>query len=329
MDQKLVDTVVNTVLYEGSTLYPYRVAAEKPRQQFKFGRVYPEAFSASENGAEPCSMQTQCLVEGKPSATLNITVRFLQPMERDIGALAAPVRTMPAPDNPDFFHVVPELQVDDTVYSSWQEAVERPVLMPVLTLSSMGEGSKKIPFSFPAYRSIEPIFDKGGHIAGVIVRRQEAVDGEVELEAQPIDSSTFKVTVRIVNKTRVPDEVLDDAEEIAMRTFVSTHTILHTPDAKFNSMINPPELYLETAAGCRNLGTWPVLVGNEEKETRDTMISSPIILDDYPAIEPADSGDPFDGGEIVEESTHRCRIATAEKKKGERRTRAELGRGAL
>src|SRR5271169_5600726 len=137
MNQKLVDTLVNAVLYEGYILYPYRASAKKNRQRFTFGRVYPEAYSIAENGAEPCLMQTQCLVEGPPSATLEVTVRFLHPMERDIGALAAPLRKLPAPDNPDFFHVVPELEIEGTLYPSWQEAVERTVRAPALTLSAL------------------------------------------------------------------------------------------------------------------------------------------------------------------------------------------------
>ena len=42
MNQKLVDTVVHAVLYEGYILYPYRASAKKNRQRFTFGRVYPE-----------------------------------------------------------------------------------------------------------------------------------------------------------------------------------------------------------------------------------------------------------------------------------------------
>src|ERR1700752_4038021 len=62
MNQQLVDTIVNAVLYEGYILYPYRASAKKNRQRFTFGRVYPEAYSLAQGGAEPCVMQTECLV---------------------------------------------------------------------------------------------------------------------------------------------------------------------------------------------------------------------------------------------------------------------------
>src|SRR5271170_6743335 len=102
MNQKLVDSLVHAVLYEGYILYPYRASAKKNRQRFTFGRVYPEAYSRAQLGAEPCSMQTECLVEGFPSAALEITVRFLHPLRRDVGELSVPTSKMPAADNPEF-----------------------------------------------------------------------------------------------------------------------------------------------------------------------------------------------------------------------------------
>ena len=61
-------------------------------------------------------------------------------------------------------------------------------------------------------------------------------------------------------------------------------------------MTDPPEELREFAEGCENLKTWPVLVG-EEGDT-NMLLSSPIILSDYPQIAPESPGDLFDGGEI-------------------------------
>ena len=83
MNEELVDGIVHAVLYEGYILYPYRASAKKNRQRFTFGRVYPEAYSVAEKGAEPFPMQTQCLLEGQ-SPTLEVTVRFLHPMAREM-----------------------------------------------------------------------------------------------------------------------------------------------------------------------------------------------------------------------------------------------------
>ena len=95
MNQELVDSIVNAVLYEGYILYPYRASAKKNRQRFTFGRVYPEAYSAAQNGAEPCVMQTECLVKGR-SPALEVTVRLLHPMARDVGHLSSPKKRIPS-----------------------------------------------------------------------------------------------------------------------------------------------------------------------------------------------------------------------------------------
>src|SRR5579862_3932721 len=108
MNQKLVDTVVHAVLYEGYILYPYRASSKKNRTRFTFGRVYPEAYSEAQQGAEPWVMQTQCLVEGV-APTVEIRVRFLQPMWREVLVNR---------------RVVPELEVEGKLLSTWQEAIE-------------------------------------------------------------------------------------------------------------------------------------------------------------------------------------------------------------
>ena len=69
----------------------------------------------------------------------------------------------------------------------------------------------------------------------------------------------------------------------------------------------------------RNLGAWPVLVG--EPGRRDVMLSSPIILYDYPEIAPESPGDLFDGAEIDEILTLRILTLTDEEKDEMRRSR--------
>jgi hydrogenase maturation protease len=81
----------------------------------------------------------------------------------------------------------------------------------------------------------------------------------------------------------------------------------------FVSLLDPPEPWGEAAAGCRNVGTWPVLVG-EEGQT-DLMLSSPIILYDYPQVAPESPGDLFDGTEIDEILTLRILTLTDEEKR--------------
>ena len=314
MNSALVDKVVNAVLYEGYILYPYRASARKNRQRFTFGRVYPEVYSVAEGGAEPCRMQTECLVDGANTARLNITVRFLHPMSREIGLLHRPMKKLPPPDEVDYFRLVPSLEVDGKMYPSWQEAVERAIPLPAMTLGELLDQPHTIPFSFPSSRGIEPILNSRQTIVGVIVRCQEALEGTVEIATETLGDSMTKLTVRILNRTPVPEDVLTTNDEIVMRTFASTHTILNVEEGSFVSLIDPPAEHAEAASACRNVGTWPILVGVEEKQERDTMVSSPIILYDYPKIAPESPGDLFDAGEIDEILTLRIMTMTDEEK---------------
>jgi len=102
----------------------------------------------------------------------------------------------------------------------------------------------------------------------------------------------WRVTVRIRNETAPVDG------DETRRSMLSTHTILAVRDGAFVSLMDPPPEFRDAAKQCRNIGTWPVLVGAEGE--RHTMLSSPIILEDYPRIAPESPGDLFDGTEIDE-----------------------------
>jgi hypothetical protein len=132
--------------------------------------------------------------------------------------------------------------------------------------------------------------------AGWDCRRAEALPhggtAAVETTTERLAPRLRRVTVRVRNET-VPRPG-DDTRH----SMLSTHTILTVWGGGFVSLMDPPEAYREAALGCRNIGTWPVLAGIEGE--RDTMLSSPIILYDYPQIAPESPGDLFDSTEIDE-----------------------------
>src|SRR5215831_11279310 len=135
MNSALLNEIVNAVLYEGYILYPYRATSTKnQRERFTFGRVYPESYSSAQKGAEPCSMQTECLVQARNGALLNITVRFLQPMLRQIGELLEPVWDWNGSESK--FRLVPELRIENQLFQTWHEAVERRVDLPSFSLAA-------------------------------------------------------------------------------------------------------------------------------------------------------------------------------------------------
>ena len=104
-----------------------------------------------------------------------------------------------------------------------------------------------------------------------------------------------------------------------MRSFTSTHTILHAEGGEFVSSLDPLPEYAIAVADCKNIGSWPVLVGDEKKNERDAMLSSPIILYDYPKIAPESAGDLHDGTEIDEILTLRVQTMTDAEKDEMRR----------
>ena len=116
--------------------------------------------------------------------------------------------------------------------------------------------------------------------------------------------------MRIFNETPVPADRVETHEEVIMRTFASTHTVLHATGGEFISLLDPDPQYESAAKACRNIGCWPVLVGDEAKNDRDTMLSSPIILYDYPKIAAESAGDLFDSTEIDEILTLRVKTMT-------------------
>ncbi len=82
-------------------------------------------------------------------------------------------------------------------------------------------------------------------------------------------------------------------------SLLSTHAILHAKSGgEFVSLMDPPGDLQTAVSGCRNIGLWPVMVG--ESHERDAMLASPIILYDYPQIAPESAGEFFDGTEIDE-----------------------------
>ncbi len=81
-----------------------------------------------------------------------------------------------------------------------------------------------------------------------------------------------------------------------LQSFLSTHIILQSLQGEFISHQDTPEKWKHAIAACNNINTWPIVI--DKKNT--TLLSSPIILYDYPEINSQSSGDLFDSTEIEE-----------------------------
>lgn len=316
MNNSSLEQVVNAVLYEGYILYPYRASSPKnQRERFTFGRVYPADYSKSQCDVEPCMMQAQVLAKppGSDPISLNISVRFLHPMRREVGAFDSPFQNWSEASH-SAFNVVPSLKVDGQLYQSWHEATEREVALPVLSIQSGQAQRVEVAFDFPASQITEPIRNSEGEVPGIIVRQQCAIQGAIEIETNT-EANCVRVTVRVRNETPISSTGMAEQSAVLERTFASAHIILSLGDGEFVSLLEPPDDFQNLAKRCQNIGVWPVLVGDEKSSDRRTMLASPIILYDWPKIAPESAGQLFDGTEIDEILNLRILTLTDEEKR--------------
>jgi hypothetical protein len=118
-----VRAIADAVLYEGYVLWPYRRSALKNRQRWTFGGVYPRGWPQD---------RSEVSAQVSHSGTLDVSVRFLQVVHRQVEAFGSPVD-------------------EARGHLTWDEAVEREV--------------RPGPFEITAGASSEDV----GH--GVVLRR--------------------------------------------------------------------------------------------------------------------------------------------------------------
>jgi hydrogenase maturation protease len=320
--KSLVEKVADAVLYEGYILYPYRPSAVKNQQRWNFGALCPQSYSLAQGGTEAWTMQTECIAQVSSGTTLDLKVRFLQLLTREVGVPTsaggfrasdfAGGQSATLPPDSDY-RVVGSLKVNGQLFQTWQEAVERVESFTGIKLSGSTSHWQRLAFSFPASEQKEPLRDENsGEIVGVIVRRQQEIEGAIEVVVQRIGKEIVKLTIRILNLTPLADAGQRSRDDALLRSLVSTHTILNVREGEFVSLLDPPEAFLAAVGSCNNVGTFPVLVGAEGE--RDCLLSSPIILYDYPQIAAESAGDLFDSTEIDEILTLRIMTLTEEEK---------------
>jgi hydrogenase maturation protease len=250
-----VRQVADAVLYEGYVLWPYRRSALKNTRRWTFGGVYPPAHSAL-HPDDPSQMRAECLVRGGDDAEIDVRVRFLQVVRRQVERDGVPVD---------------EASVGGERHLSWEEATEHEF------------GPGRISIAAGSERE-----ELGEGVA--IVRTWEPLECVVAMRRKRLRPDLLRVAVRVSNETGWPGGT---REEALARTLCSAHAVLRVSGGEFVSLTDPPDDLHDAAAACRNQGVWPVLVGDSQ-----TLLASPIILEDFPRIAPESPGDLFDGGEI-------------------------------
>tara|TARA_R100001143_G_scaffold45175_2_gene40420 strand:- start:399 stop:1259 length:861 start_codon:yes stop_codon:yes gene_type:complete len=283
MNLDYVHPVVNTVLYEGYKLYSESIAATQ-RPRWTVGGLYPRPCVPAGTGAQRSCMETQCLVTGDQDTRLEVRVRFLHTVLREIGTLATPARGWPddaeAPE-PEFRFSTGD-EPATLLSRGDDEAVERDLKVVDCPLGELLGLTRYHTFSFPAWRSVEPLRGEDGKPVGAIVRRQKPIQGRASVHLQAFPNQVFLVTVRVENLTSVTREISTNREEAARQAFASTHTVLEVLGGEFVSLMAPPEALVSYTMLCENRGTFPVLVGPEGHNR--TVLSSPVILYDHPTL---------------------------------------------
>ena len=239
-------------------------------------------------------MQTECLIEGV-SPLIEIRVRFLKLFSRT------------------------SRDATNAASTPWQEASECEVIVPSQNLEALTTTPLKWDFAFAEKTESESLHDETGELVRAIHRKQESLEGIIEISAKRLTEGLFKLQVRVKNLTPLPTDGAETTRDSAlMQSLVSAHTLLGVENGQFVSLLEPPESLKDLSNSCENIGAWPVLVGAEGQ--RDTLLASPIILYDYPQIAPESPGDLFDGTEIDEILALRIMTMTDDEKREMRNT---------
>lgn len=307
--------VADAVLYEGYLLYPYRRSSGKNRVRWQFGVLVPRPWLAASGAtdtsvagsAEGWRQQTECLLEAADPATVHVRLRFLQLQHRSVEARAPDGR----------FQALDALEVDGQRYLSFDEAV--PQEFDVIgEVGELRRATHTVEIHAPGGEEVEPLRD--GEV-GRVVRRRWPVSATVRLSVTAAQAPLELLRLRLITENTADSITAGAPRPEALRTsLVATHSLIGVRGGAFLSLLDPPAWAAAAAKDCRNVHTYPVLAGGAN--TRDVMLSSPILMYDNPEISPESPGDLFDATEIDEILSLRTLTLTDEEKREARATDA-------
>jgi hypothetical protein len=283
-----LDTLVKTLLYEGYSLFPYHRSSIKNLKPIPMGVVYPATYEAYHPEAQAV-MQAECIVTGPADMLLDVRVCFLHLQKKNLSGKKA---------GTDIFSPIDALQADSRYYATGWEAVEREIRCGKLPLSTLMNTEITNDFEFPENNQAEMIKNEAGEVVGKMETCQFPLRGSVMVAVGKVEAveNCFKITARIINTTGIESPAFIGRDEVFNQSFLSTHFILRTDVGEFVSAQDPAEAFRTPVGACKNLHVYPVLVEKNNK----TVLASPMVLYDYPEINPNSRGDLFDSTEIEE-----------------------------
>lgn len=168
----------------------------------------------------------------------------------------------------------------------WEEAEERELADLTLAVEELLRGPVQVDVTLAG----------GSSVGGAERRSWQAIAGRVEVRAERPGPGLVRLRARVENVTAPVSGTAPGAAR--SRAMVSTHLVIRVERGVLISLTDPPPDLAAAAAGCRQEGLWPVLVGDARSD--DAMLASPIILEDHPRIAGESPGDLFDATEIDE-----------------------------
>lgn len=307
MSTALAERIADAILYEGYVLYPYRASAAKNRVRWQIGLVTPRAY-AEATASDPWFVQTECLAAINSGATLTARVRCLHVQERIV--------EQPLDCDGTEWRGVASLRVDDRQLITWDEAVVCEFTREALPLDGTPRQWCESWMLNEAHE-VQTVHDGNGRVAARIVRRRARILTGIRIESEP-NGHLHKIRVRVENLTPTGANALADRDTAVRQSLAGTHVLLSIEHGAFISLLAPPPEAAALATSCINTNTFPVLVG--PVGSRQTMLSSPVILYDYPVISPESPGDLCDATEIDEILMLRVKTLTESEKREARAT---------
>lgn len=244
-----------------------------PRRWVEWDGQIGESVAGS---VESWHQQTECILDVEPSAPehlLHIRVRFLQLQAKTVERRIE-----------EGFEPVESLDVGDARYLSFDEAVPRECDF-VVSLAELLADGRSFPIRLSEGVQIEPLGDDAQ-----IVRRRWPVEATTTITAEHLDAPHAACRLRIRTENTISTVVPTMTRAEALRhSLIATHTLLRGRGLRFLSQSEPPDWAESHVAACRNIHTFPVLTG--DPDAADSILSSPILLYDYPRVAPESPGD--------------------------------------
>ena len=327
-----VGNIADAVLFEGYLLYPYRASARKNQLRWQFGVLTPKDWAA--RSAESWYSHTECLLEpaGGAEDRVHVRLRFLRLRRRR-------VQRATGPDSAPGFVDVAELTVPDgaggeALHLPWDEGIPETVDTG-LPLAELTSEPREVPVELPGEETEELVAGASGAVVGRLLRRIWPVRARLLLSTEPLPGpyGALRLRLRVENLDTEPDPdsgtetgaetgTRESGREVALRhSLIAAHSIVALSAGEFLSMTDPPEWARPAVAASVNEHTWPVLAGPGLSSGRPRVVlSSPIILPDFPEIAPESPNQLFDGLENDEILTLRTLVLTDEEKREARAT---------